>query len=156
MPGQARPEQGQAGVLPIDVHHPDDALPPIPLVPVDYYLLTGDEFGTRLADGGPTSWKADIDCTGCSDPRWAGDAWREFYLEFADFQLAYRGQNDGGLGNAAGTPVNPSGCRCCQYLAIPAASAGASTVAVITSSLALAMIPRSKERRVGKECRSRW
>ncbi|MEX1310918.1 MAG: hypothetical protein AB1Z65_10895, partial [Candidatus Sulfomarinibacteraceae bacterium] len=70
--------------------------------------VTGAEFGNRLADGGPTSWKADIDCTGCSDPRWSGDAWREFYLEFADFQLAYRGQNDGGLGNAAGTPVNPS------------------------------------------------
>jgi hypothetical protein len=70
--------------------------------------VTGAEFGTRLADGGPTSWKADIDCTGCSDPRWTGDAWREFYLEFADFQVAYRGQNDGGLGNEAGTPINPS------------------------------------------------
>ncbi len=73
--------------------------------------VTGEAFGTRLSDGGPTSWRADIDCTGCSgvDENLAGDAWREFYLEFADFQLAYRGQDDGGdVLNAAGTPVNPS------------------------------------------------
>ena len=51
-------------------------------------------------DGGPTSWRADIITP--------DDSYREFYLEFADFQLAYRGQGDGGVSNAAGTPVNPS------------------------------------------------
>jgi hypothetical protein len=71
--------------------------------------VTGLAFGGR-ADGGPTSWRADIDCANCTgaDADLAGDAWREFYLEFADFQLAYRGQDDGGPLNVAGTPVNPS------------------------------------------------
>jgi hypothetical protein len=71
--------------------------------------VTGEQFGLR-ADGGPTSWRADIDCADCfgADAHLVGDAWREFYLEFADFQLAYRGQDDGGPLNLAGTPVNPS------------------------------------------------
>jgi len=70
------------------------------------------EFGTR-ADGGPTSWRADIDCTDCPD--YPDDAWREFYLEFSDFQLAYRSADlgDGAGGgainfNAANQAVNPS------------------------------------------------
>jgi hypothetical protein len=50
---------------------------------------TGEVMGSR-DDGGPTSWRADI-LDGV-------DSYREFYLEFADFQLAY-GQD--------GTPVNP-------------------------------------------------
>ena len=66
------------------------------------------EFGSRY-DGGPTSWKADIDCSGCSGDE-AGDAWREFYLEFADFQLAYRSAAGDGAGyfNGPERPVNPS------------------------------------------------
>jgi hypothetical protein len=48
-------------------------------------------FYTR-PDGGPTSWQAVI-----STPT-SADSYREFLLEFADFQLAYR---------ADGTPVNP-------------------------------------------------
>jgi hypothetical protein len=72
--------------------------------------VTGEEFGTPVADGGPTSWRADIDCTNCEDPELQGDAWREFYLEFADFQLAYRGPQGDGAGflNGPETPVNPS------------------------------------------------
>ena len=61
---------------------------------------TGVVFGGR-ADGGPTSWRADILT---ADP---ADSYREFLLEFADFQLAY---NPGPLGQAglpAGNFVNP-------------------------------------------------
>ncbi len=54
---------------------------------------TGVPFGTR-ADGGPTSWRADI------IPSNIQEAYREFLLEFADFQLAY---------TAEGKPVNPPG-----------------------------------------------
>jgi len=63
---------------------------------------TGVLMGSR-PDGGPTSWRADI------IPPDPGDAYREFYLEFGDFQLAYRGAaGDGGLLNGPNTPVNPS------------------------------------------------
>jgi hypothetical protein len=51
---------------------------------------TGVALGSR-SDGGPTSWAAVINN--------GSDSYREFYLEFADFQLAYRKD---------GTPVNPS------------------------------------------------
>jgi hypothetical protein len=54
---------------------------------------TGAIFGTRF-DGGPTSWRADILTAN------SADSYREFLLEFADFQLAYRPD---------GTPVNPPG-----------------------------------------------
>jgi hypothetical protein len=62
---------------------------------------TGEQYGTRW-DGGPTSWRADI-----YD---GNDSYREFYLEFGDFQLAYRSaEGDGaGLLNGPNTPVNPS------------------------------------------------
>jgi hypothetical protein len=74
--------------------------------------VDGTQFGTRVADGGPTSWRADIDCAGCTgaDVDLVGDAWREFYLEFADFQLAYRSVAGDGAGffNGPKTPVNPS------------------------------------------------
>ncbi len=50
---------------------------------------TGIAMGSR-ADGGPTSWRADILA--------GADSYREFYLEFADFQLAY---------TADGQPINP-------------------------------------------------
>ncbi|MBW2459840.1 MAG: copper oxidase, partial [Deltaproteobacteria bacterium] len=71
--------------------------------------VTGAAFGGR-GDGGPTSWRADINCQGCADKDLSSDAWREFYLEFADFQLAYRGPGGDGAGffNGAETPVNPS------------------------------------------------
>jgi hypothetical protein len=52
---------------------------------------TGVIFGTRF-DGGPTSWRADILT---ANP---ANSYREFLIEFADFQLAYRADN---------TPVNP-------------------------------------------------
>jgi hypothetical protein len=61
------------------------------------------EFGTR-ADGGPTSWRADIDCTDC--PEYPNDAWREFYLEFGDFQQAYRSAV--GDGHGGGPPSSPN------------------------------------------------
>jgi hypothetical protein len=65
---------------------------------------TGEQYGTRW-DGGPTSWRADI-----YD---GNDSYREFYLEFGDFQLAYRSaEGDGaGLLNGPNTPVNPSDRR---------------------------------------------
>jgi len=62
---------------------------------------TGTAYGGR-ADGGPTSWRADIiDGT---------DAYREFYLEFADFQIAYRSPEGDGAGflNGGNQAVNPS------------------------------------------------
>jgi hypothetical protein len=52
---------------------------------------TGVIFGSRF-DGGPTSWRADILTSNTAD------SYREFLIEFADFQLAYRADN---------TPVNP-------------------------------------------------
>jgi len=61
---------------------------------------TGAIMGGR-SDGGPTSWNADI---------LAGDdSYREFYFEFADFQLAYATP---GLPRAQGgsaIPINPPG-----------------------------------------------
>jgi hypothetical protein len=56
---------------------------------------TGEIFGTRF-DGGPTSWRADIITP---DP---AQSFREFMVEFADFQHAYRA---GGGVNAEGEPV---------------------------------------------------
>jgi hypothetical protein len=58
---------------------------------------TGIMMGSR-ADGGPTSWRADI------IPPDSQESYREFYLEFADFQLAYR---DAALLD----PVNPPGLK---------------------------------------------
>jgi FtsP/CotA-like multicopper oxidase with cupredoxin domain len=65
---------------------------------------TGEQFGTRW-DGGPTSWRADI-----YD---GNDSYREFYLEFGDFQLAYRSAEGDGAGgvpnfNGPNQAVNPS------------------------------------------------
>lgn len=62
---------------------------------------TGVAMGGRF-DGGPTSWRADI----INDD----DAYREFYLEFGDFQLAYRSDVGDGAGflNGPQTAVNPS------------------------------------------------
>jgi len=54
---------------------------------------TGEIFGSRF-DGGPTSWRADILTANTAD------SYREFLLEFADFQLAYTADNQ---------PVNPPG-----------------------------------------------
>ncbi len=61
---------------------------------------TGVALGGR-GDGGPTSWNADILA--------GGNSYREFYFEFADFQLAYATP---GLPRAQGgnaVPVNPPG-----------------------------------------------
>lgn len=63
---------------------------------------TGIVMGSR-GDGGPTSWNADI--------LLGDDSYREFYLEFADFQLAY---STPGLPRAQGgnaVPVNPPGMK---------------------------------------------
>jgi hypothetical protein len=49
---------------------------------------TGVPFYTR-ADGGPTSWQAII------DPPLANNDYREFLLEFADYQLAYTAESTG-------------------------------------------------------------
>jgi hypothetical protein len=56
---------------------------------------TGQMFGGRF-DGGPTSWRADI-LTARSD-----DTYREFLLEFADFQHAYK---QGGGVDSLGRPI---------------------------------------------------
>jgi hypothetical protein len=74
--------------------------------------VSGEAFGVRSSDGGPTSWRADIDCAGCTGANadLAGDAWREFYLEFADFQLMYRSAEGDGAGflNGPEQAINPS------------------------------------------------
>ena len=57
---------------------------------------TGVTLGTRLVDGGPTSWQANIIETT------AANSHREFMFEFADFQLAY--QEGAGVG-ANGKPI---------------------------------------------------
>jgi|DewCreStandDraft_2_1066082.scaffolds.fasta_scaffold00032_205 hypothetical protein len=49
---------------------------------------TGEIFGGRF-DGGPTSWRADILTVN------PADSFREFMIEFADFQLAYEAGNVG-------------------------------------------------------------
>jgi hypothetical protein len=59
---------------------------------------TGQPFYTR-ADGGPTSWQAVIMKNSGTGPN---DSYREFLLEFADFQLAY--QAGGGV-DGNGKPV---------------------------------------------------
>ncbi|MBK7874305.1 MAG: copper oxidase [Planctomycetes bacterium] len=61
---------------------------------------TGSLFGGR-SDGGPTSWRADI-----LDGAHPENSYREFLLEFADFQLAYRAGSHPDLPNAGG-PVFP-------------------------------------------------
>jgi hypothetical protein len=53
---------------------------------------TGVFFGSRLSDGGPTRWRADI------LTRNPADSFREFSLAIADFTLAY---------DECGKPVNP-------------------------------------------------
>jgi hypothetical protein len=57
---------------------------------------TGEVFGTRAADGGPTSWRADIITLN------QADSFREFLIEFADFQHAYLA---GGGIDEAGNPI---------------------------------------------------
>jgi hypothetical protein len=51
----------------------------------------GEFYGEGRADGGPTSWRADILTAN------SADSYREFLLEFSDFQLAYK---EGGGGTA--------------------------------------------------------
>ena len=58
---------------------------------------TGTLLGTRF-DGGPTSWRADI--------LTPADDYREFLLEFTDFQLAYEA-GGGYLGPDPGKAINP-------------------------------------------------
>ena len=65
---------------------------------------TGVIFGDRF-DGGPTSWRADI-LTENSD-----DSYREFMLEYADFQLAYEKGSHPGLPFAGG-PTFPNEWAC--------------------------------------------
>jgi hypothetical protein len=66
---------------------------------------TGVTMGTRLVDGGPTSWQANIIETT------AANSHREFLFEFADFQLAYQaGAGVGANGKAIADPqrvINP-------------------------------------------------
>lgn len=63
---------------------------------------TGARFGTR-ADGGPTSWRADILTSN------SADAYREFNLMTQDFALAYRAGNGGFP--APAFAINPPGRR---------------------------------------------
>ncbi|SEP61847.1 hypothetical protein SAMN04244573_00192 [Azotobacter beijerinckii] len=52
-----------------------------------YHAETGEPLYTR-ADGGPTSWQAVI-ATGDYDGDGKNDSFREFFLEYSDFQHAY-------------------------------------------------------------------
>ncbi len=63
---------------------------------------TGVRFGTRLIDGGPTSWRADI-LTAIPD-----SSYREFNLQVADFTLAYTADHQG-LGPNPAAAINPPG-----------------------------------------------
>lgn len=66
-------------------------------------MHTGAQFGTR-ADGGPTSWKADI----ITAP--ADSSYREFNLQLQDFTLAYtRDHGIGAMGPNPWAAVNPAG-----------------------------------------------
>jgi hypothetical protein len=60
---------------------------------------TGQPLGTRH-DGGPTSWQAII-----TTPNTA-DSYREFLLEFADYQLAYKAGGGGTSDNPYPDPAN--------------------------------------------------
>jgi hypothetical protein len=60
---------------------------------------SGVAFGTR-DDGGPTSWRADILTAN------ANDSFREFMLEFADFQPAYKAGGGGTWANPIPDPAN--------------------------------------------------
>jgi hypothetical protein len=60
-----------------------------------FHSETGQQLSTGRPDGGPTSWQAKIE-----SPNRA-DSFREFVLEFADFQLAY----EAGTGGTAAHPV---------------------------------------------------
>ncbi|HET9594535.1 MAG TPA: hypothetical protein VFP65_03090 [Anaeromyxobacteraceae bacterium] len=61
---------------------------------------TGVPFYTR-ADGGPTSWQAAI-LTGDLDGDGQNDSFREFYLEYSDFQHAYQPGTYVGVGQFGG------------------------------------------------------
>ncbi|HEY0020605.1 MAG TPA: hypothetical protein VGC13_30175 [Longimicrobium sp.] len=67
-------------------------------------MHTGTYFGTRVSDGGPTSWKADIITADSSQ------SYREFNLQLADFTLAYtNAQPRFQLGPNPSAAVNPAG-----------------------------------------------
>ena len=64
---------------------------------------TGQMFGGR-PDGGPTSWRADILWV---NPKTNKDeSYREFLLEFSDFQLAYKKGGGGTAANPVPDPAN--------------------------------------------------
>jgi manganese oxidase len=54
-----------------------------------FHPITGDRLGHGRDDGGPTLWKADIHTNGDIDGDGKDDSYREFLLEFQDFQHAY-------------------------------------------------------------------
>jgi hypothetical protein len=62
----------------------------------DTGAVLGSNVGRPIADGGPTSWRANIITANVAD------SYREFLLEFADFQHAYL---PGGGVDAAGHPI---------------------------------------------------
>jgi predicted RNase H-like HicB family nuclease len=66
---------------------------------------TGTPFYTR-PDGGPTSWQAAI-LTGDIDRDGQNDSFREFYLEFTDFQHAYQPGVYVGAGQYGGPAAAP-------------------------------------------------
>ncbi len=66
---------------------------------------TGVELGTRETDGGPTSWQAAI--IGGNNYL-DGPSFREFYLEWSDFQHAYKADFDGQTdGDSFRKAINP-------------------------------------------------
>jgi manganese oxidase len=62
-----------------------------------FHSETGQQLSTSPIDGGPTTWQAKIDF-----PANPAESFREFLLEFADFQLAYK--KGGGI-DGRGRPV---------------------------------------------------
>jgi manganese oxidase len=64
---------------------------------------TGQFFGGR-PDGGPTSWRADILWVNPDTGR--DESYREFLLEFSDFQLAYKRGGGGTAANPVPDPAN--------------------------------------------------
>ncbi|MGY2258741.1 manganese-oxidizing multicopper oxidase MnxG [Pseudomonas sp. SDO55104_S430] len=82
-----------------------------------YHAETGEPLynGGGRQDGGPTSWQAVIE-TGDLDGDNRNDSFREFFLEFSDFQHAYEagvyvGAGPDGVPNAAAFPATADSFR---------------------------------------------
>ncbi|HEY0174044.1 MAG TPA: hypothetical protein VGB98_23710 [Pyrinomonadaceae bacterium] len=66
-----------------------------------YHSETGQPLSVNPFDGGPTTWQAKIHF-----PNSPSETFREFLLEFADFQLAYKKNGGGTVDNPVPDPAN--------------------------------------------------